>query len=360
MVIPVQIKDLIKQHGHITVAEMMQCAMSATPYSYYQKQDQLGKQGDFTTAPEMSQLFGEIIALWVIDRWYQMNCPTKTNLVELGPGQGTLMRDVLRVAKLVPEFYRSLEIELIDINPHFVKKQQAILQQFSDTTALKHLAAVQDIAKIPSIIIANEFCDSLPIKQYIKSQDLWYEVVVRLDSANEQLKFDQLIIKQELQTNLLQVYYNAVEGAIIEVSAQSQDIIRFISKHIKRYGGGALIIDYGYDINPLIRTHIQYSSTLQAIMKHQYCSVLDNLGTADLSAHVDFHELKTVARDIGINVQDTITQRDFLIDNGILLRSQLLNNKLPYNEAKIISRQVDRLISADKMGILFKVLSLCS
>lgn len=361
MIIHSQIKSLIKQKNHITVAEMMEYAISAVPGSYYQTQDKLGVQGDFTTAPELSQLFGEIIALWVIDQWYQMKRPSRINLVELGPGHGTLMRDLLNVAKLVPAFYQALTVELIEINPHFFEKQQAALKQFSNTNTLTPLARVQDIAKLPSIIIANEFFDSLPINQYIKNKDLWYEVIVCLDSTNEQLKFDKLLINQILQANLSQTYPNAIEGAIVEESTQSQDIIKFISQHIKLYGGASLIIDYGYDIKPSLRTFDQYPSTLQEVIDHQYCSVLENLCKADLSSHVDFYKLKTIARDIGINnIQGAITQRDFLISNGILLRSQLLQNKLPNNEASIISRQVDRLTSGTKMGLLFKVLSLYS
>lgn len=360
MIIHSQIKSLIKQKNHITVADMMEYAISAVSGSYYQTQDKLGAQGDFTTAPEISQLFGEIIALWVIDKWYQMKCPNRINLVELGPGHGTLMRDLLNVAKLVPAFYQALTVELIEINLHFIKKQQAALKQFSNTNSLMHLARVQDIAKLPSIIIANEFFDSLPIKQYIKNKDLWYEVIVCLASTNEQLKFDKLLINQILQANLLQTYPKAIEEAIVEASTQSQDIIKSISQHIQLYGGASLIIDYGYDIKPSLRTSDQYPSTLQAVMDHQYCPALENLGKADLSSHVDFDKLKTIARDIGIKTQGTITQRDFLISNGILLRSQLLQNKLPNNQAKIISRQVDRLTSTTKMGLLFKVLCLYS
>ncbi|CAF4195702.1 unnamed protein product, partial [Rotaria sordida] len=124
--------------------------MSATPSSYYQKQDQLGAQGDFTTAPEISQLFGETLALWVIDKWYQMKGPSRTNLVELGPGHGTLMRDLLKVAKLVPAFYQSLEVELIEINPHFAEKQQVALKQFKNL-GRADLSAHGDFNKLKTI-----------------------------------------------------------------------------------------------------------------------------------------------------------------------------------------------------------------
>ncbi len=354
-----QIISLLKQKGSIFVDEMMRQALTSHPYSYYQKQNHLGELGDFITAPEISQLFGEIIALWVIDSWYKMGSPPKINLVELGPGCGTLMRDLLNVAQLVPEFYQALRVELVEINPYFIRQQKSNLQQFWMSNTMRHLTQVQHIAEVPSIIIANEFFDALPIKQYIKDKNLWYEVTIT-SSIEARLQFAQAAINKERQNYLLQKHPNAIDGAIIEESLPARDIIQFISQHIGIYLGAALIIDYGYDIDPSARKAEQYTPTLQAIMNHQYADVLENLGKADLSSHVDFFELKTIAKSTGIEVSDILTQSDFLVSNGILLRRQLLYNKLPPNEAAIISRQVDRLISANKMGGLFKVLCLYS
>ncbi|XVN43209.1 MAG: SAM-dependent methyltransferase [Candidatus Rickettsia vulgarisii] len=438
-----KIKNLIKQNGYVTIDEMMLQAMSAVSDSYYQRQDHIGEQGDFITAPEISQLFGEIIGLWIIEQWYEIGCPKQTNLVELGPGQGTLMKDLLRVAKLIPEFYQFLQIELLEINPHFIEKQKTNLQEFSgdsyfnfSTTGcppresrdpekdinnvipkqvrddnamldsclrgedignendiesgndtqeeyaqnyhkLKHISSIKQISKIPSIIIANEFFDALPIKQYIKDSSLWHEKVVIIDNATNEMTFDKINISSHLQNYLQQQHPNANDGAIIEISPQSQDIMRFISEHIKQFNGAAVIIDYGYDIEPKARKNSQYNSTLQAIKDHHYASILETLGETDLSAHVDFYSLKTIEdtklssranvsqrgdlmrlpRELPHNY-DLLTQRDFLIKYGILLRSQTLQNKLPEIEAEIINRQVDRLINPNKMGELFKVLQI--
>lgn len=356
MPIDSKIRKLIEQNGSIKLDEMMLQVMSVNSSSYYQKQDKLGCLGDFTTAPEISQLFGEMIALWAIDQWHKMGCPRKTNLVELGPGQGVLMRDFLNVAKLVPEFYQSLSIELIEINPHFIKKQKTNLKLAG--LPIKHHTAIQYISKIPSIIIANEFFDAMPIKQYIKSKELWYESILIIDPTDGKIKFDKIELGKELQHYLLQEHSNAYDGAVIEESPKSLEIIKFISKHIMKFGGASLVIDYGYDIDPIKRMRNQYDPTLQAIKNHKYCPLLETLGEADLSAHVDFYALKTIGKDIGINVYGSITQRDFLIANGILLRSKLLQNKLPTIEANIIAKQVDRLIAPNKMGLLFKVLCL--
>ncbi|WP_375318636.1 class I SAM-dependent methyltransferase [Candidatus Tisiphia endosymbiont of Oplodontha viridula] len=356
MPIDSKIRKLIEQNGSIKLDEMMLQVTSISPSSYYQRQNKLGCLGDFTTAPEISQLFGEMIALWAIDQWYKMGCPQKTNLVELGPGQGVLMRDLLNVAKLVPEFYQSLSIELIDINPHFIKKQQTNLKLVG--LPIKHHTAVQYISEIPSIIIANEFFDAMPIKQYVKAKELWYESTLIIDPADGKIKFDKIEVSKELQRYLLQEHSNAHDGAVIEESPKSLEIIKFISQHIVKFGGASLVIDYGYDIDPIKRTRNQYNPTLQAIKNHKYYPLLETLGEADLSAHVDFYALKTVCSNMGVNVHGSITQRDFLISNGILLRSQLLQSKLPTIEANIIAEQVDRLIAPNKMGLLFKVLYL--
>lgn len=358
-----KVKNLIEQNGYITIDEMMLQAMSVHNNSYYRKQNNIGERGDFITAPEISQLFGEIIALWTIEQWYKIGCPKQTNLVELGPGQGTLMKDLLRVAKLVPEFYRSLQLELLEINPHFIEKQKTNLQNIP----LRHITSIKQITKIPSIIIANEFFDALPIKQYIKNDNLWYEIVLIINNTTDRLKFDKIEISKQLQNYLQKQHPCANNLAIIEMSPQSQDIMRFISEHINQFNGAALIIDYGYDIDPASRTKDQYNSTLQAIKDHNYTDILETLGKADLSAHVDFYALKMLGHlnhhyhsSQGKSPISVTTQREFLINYGILLRSQNLQNKLSQMEADLIERQVDRLINPNKMGELFKILSVNS
>lgn len=355
MPIDSKIKELIQQNGHVKIDDMMDEVMSLNPSSYYQSKDTFGYQGDFITAPEISQLFGETIALWAIDQWHKIGSPSAINIVELGPGQGVLMRDFLKVARLVPEFYQSLSIELIEINPHFIKQQNDNLKLTN--LPIRHHSSIEYIAELPSIIIANEFFDAMPIKQYIKSNGLWYEVVLVTDQKAGQLKFDKLAISQEVQNFLSQTHPNAGDGAIIEVSDKSLEIVKFITEHIMTFGGATLIIDYGYYIEPAQRRFNQYNPTLQSIKNHQYSSLFESLGEADLSAHVDFYALRTLMQNKGLMANQVISQRDFLIQNGILLRSEMLQNKLSKEEVKIIARQTDRLIGTEKMGLLFKVLS---
>ena len=349
-----KIRGLIEQNGSIKLDEMINEVMSLNPSSYYQNKETFGFQGDFITAPEISQLFGETLALWAIDQWYKIGCPSITNIVELGPGQGVLMRDFLNVARLVPEFYQSLSIELIEINNHFIKQQNHNLKLIN--LPIRHHRSIEYIAKIPSIIIANEFFDAMPIKQYIKNKSLWYEVVLITDPKDDRIKFDKLEISKELQHYLLTTHPNAYDDAIIEEAPKSLEIIKFITEHILTFGGATVIVDYGYYTEPLTRQSNEYNPTLQSIKNHQYHPLLEALGEADLSAHVDFYALRTLMCNMGLMTNQVMSQRDFLIQNGILLRSKTLQNKLAQEESDIIAKQVDRLIAPQQMGLLFKVL----
>ncbi|MCC8368647.1 MAG: class I SAM-dependent methyltransferase [Rickettsia endosymbiont of Oxypoda opaca] len=353
-----KIRQLIKESGYVSCDQLMREVLSLNPSSYYQHKDILGIEGDFITAPEISQLFGEIIGLWCIKEWQKIGCPSRINLIELGPGRGLLMRDLLRTAKLVPEFYQALTIELIEINPNFITCQQTNLQDIN--LPINHHTTIKDIVKTPSIIIANEFFDTMPVKQYIKVKELWYESVLVIEPIDNKIKFDKIAVNKNLQGHLLQTHLEANDGAIIEESYESIKIMQFISNHLKKFSGSCLVIDYGYDINPSRRTRYQYNATIQAIKNHKYYPLLESLGSADLSAHVDFYALKAVAKNTGLNISETMSQRDFLTQNGILLRSKILQDKIAPAQAAIIKRQVDRLISPSQMGTLFKVLQVSS
>jgi len=356
MSIESKIRQLIDQTGYITCDVLMQEVLQSNPTSYYKQVKSLANEGDFITAPEVSQLFGEIIGLWCIKEWQRIGCPKSLSLVELGPGRGLLMRDLLRTAKLVPEFYKALSIELIEINENFIAHQKSNLQNID--LPIKHRSFIEDIPKKPTIIVANEFFDAMPIKQYIKVKELWYERIFVVQPVDGRIKYDKISVNKQLQEYLLRTHVEAKDGAVLEESYKSIEIIKFIAEHIKKLSGSCLIIDYGYDLAPSNRTRHQYNPTLQAVKNHKYCPILENLGEADLSAHVDFYALKTVAKNSSMNVIDTISQRDFLIENGILLRKQTLQDKLNDEQAQIIEKQVERLISPKQMGTLFKVLQI--
>jgi len=354
MSVEYKIRQLIDQSGYITCDRLMEEVLHLNPTSYYRQTKSLAEEGDFITAPEISQLFGEIIGLWCIKEWQRIGSPKNLSLVELGAGRGLLMRDLLRTAKLVPEFYKALSIEIVEINENFIAHQKSNLQNFD--LPISWNASIEDIPKKPTIIIANEFFDAMPIKQYIKVKDLWYERIFVVQPVDGKIKYDKIIVNKQLQEYLLKTHLEAKDGAVLEESYKSIEIMKFIAKHLKRQKGSGLIIDYGYDINPSVRTRHQYNSTVQAVKNHKYYPILESLGEADLTAHVDFYALKTVAQNSRMEVINTISQRDFLIKNGILLRKQTLQDKLESEQAQLIERQVNRLISTTQMGELFKVL----
>lgn len=354
MAICFRIREIINKNGHIKIDEMMRQVLSMHFDSYYRSLTDIGANGDFITAPEISQVFGEIIGLWAIEKWQKAGCPTKLALVELGPGKGMLMSDLLKTAKIVPDFFKSVEIYLHDINPHFIKMQRDNLKKFN--LNIKWIESINDLPDLPIILIANEFFDSLPIKQFIKVKKEWFEHVFTFNPLSDELKYDRIAINDEIQTQLQLEHERATEGAVIEKSWESVEMMKHIANHIKKYSGYGLIIDYGYNIEAHQRSSYQYNSTLQAIKNHQYHPIIQSLGKADITAHVDFNELQQMLKDCGIQNQRFMTQRDFLLKYGIGLRFQLLKKNLRKEDSDILDHQLHRLTANNQMGELFKVL----
>lgn len=354
MAIDYKIRSIIKDFGHIKIDDMMREVLSINPNSYYRSTTSIGADGDFITSPEVSQLFGETIGFWVIGKWQELGCPKDFALVELGPGQGILMRDLMRVTKLVPEFTKAAQLFLYEINKNFIKKQKDNI-----SFAQQRMNWINDINQLPSkpcIIISNEFFDALPIKQYIKIRHTWYESVVICDPTDSLLKFDKIELNKALFNQLDNDHKNAQDGALIEESAESLEITRKIAIHLVKFGGACLTIDYGYNIELFERTRNQYNSTLQAVKNHQYHSIIDSLGEADLSAHVDFNALKNAALQKGIGNITISSQHDFLVNNGIIIREQQLKSKSSVDYTEILNNQLYRLIAKEQMGEIFKAM----
>lgn len=355
MPIDSNIRNIIKTAGYITVDNMMREVLSASSESYYKSTKNIGEKGDFITAPEVSQLFGETLGIWLTLEWQKLGSPQNFSILELGPGQGVLMRDLLRVAKLTSDLYHNSKIYLYDINPFFIQKQKENLSQADKE--IKWITKISDIPEIPTIVIANEFFDALPIKQFIKIKDLWYESILKINPVDSRIKYDKIQLHKALQNQLLNDHPTAYDGAVVEESIESLEITRFLAAHIFKNKGSALFIDYGYNIETPRRLGTQYNATLQAIKDHQYTSIIDSLGEADLSAHVDFQALKKSALEQGLINTSILTQAEFLRKHGIMERFQDLKKKAPeYSE--ILEYQVHRLISQKQMGTLFKTLEI--
>jgi len=337
----------INNEGSLTVAQFMEEALSNPRFGYYMKKDPLGVDGDFTTAPEISQMFGELLGLWCVVQWHSIGAPESFNLVELGPGRGTLMADMLRAGRAVPGFVDAAKVSLVETSPTLRKKQKELLRAYSP----RWLADISRLPDGPIIAIANEFFDALPIRQFERSEVGWHERHVAL-SEDKQLCF-QLSAPRGTLPLVPEEFHSAPPGSVVEVSPVSVAVTITLASRIREAGGAALIIDYGHRQSGI-------GDTLQAVKGHQYFPVLETPGEADLTAHVDFAVLADIARDAGIDAHGPITQAAFLEDLGIEARANSLQEKATPEQSEDITLSLERLTSTAEngMGHLFKVLAL--
>ena len=306
---------------------------------YYASRDPLGDEGDFITAPEISQMFGELIGLWLADLWVRMGARKYIHYVELGPGRGTLASDALRTAARY-EF---------NPNIHFVETSPALrpLQREAFPGVTHH----DDLSTLPTdaplLIVANEFFDALPIHQLIRSAQGWHERMVGLEDD----KFAFVAGDKPMDSVVPRSWASAPQGTMIETSPAASAVMAEISQRLVNQGGAALIIDYG-------ATELRAGSTLQALRDHKKVDVLSHPGQADLTAHVDFELLQDVAKANGADVMGLQMQGEWLQQMGIDTRLEALTRKNPGQKDKL-QRQRDRLVQDSQMGVLFKVLGVC-
>ena len=310
--------------------------------AYYASRDPLGRGGDFTTAPEISQMFGELLGLWLATRWLGDGCPTPFLLLELGPGRGTLLADALRATARVPGFHQALRLHLVETSPVLCNAQAKQLAAFSPIWHADLAGLPEDL---PVYVVANEFFDALPVRQFVKTTAGWRERYVIPPPAGGH---DWQVILQE--PTAPPPFPPLPEGSLWETSPAGQAIAQALATRIARTGGAAVLVDYGYE-GPAA------GETLQAVRGHQPWPVLRDPGHADLSAHVDFSALQTIATAAGCQAQ-LVPQGAFLHRQGIDMRlAQLLSAATPEQKAQLAAGY-RRLTAADAMGMLFKVLTL--
>lgn len=321
--------------------------MGAAVEAYYARGDVFGAKGDFTTAPEICQVFGEIIGLWAVIAWQQMGSPNPVRLVELGPGRGTLMKDALRAAKAVPAFLAAADVHMIERSTALRARQR---ESLGDRPAQWH----EDISEVPAgplLVIANEFFDALPIVQFERTPDGWYRRHVGLaDDGGFRFVLGPAASEEEI-AGLGPAFADAAPGAIAERSPASEAVAAALARRLATDGGAALIIDYGY-------TQSAPGDTLQALKGHTFHPPLDAPGTVDLTAHVDFARLAEAAKKAGSTAFEPVPQGRFLSSLGAEMRAKSLILKAQPEQAVQISSGLHRLIHPAEMGTLFKVLAL--
>ena len=353
MEIEIELINRIKEEGHISISDFMKLVLTQSKSSYYRSKNPIGEQGDFITSPEISQMFGEMIGIWVYQQWLKLG-KNHINLVELGPGNGSLTRDVIKVLSKT-DMQNKFSVRLFEINEELKNAQKESLRSIKQN--VNWIRELDEIENKQSIFLANEFFDALPINQYIKEKNTWKEFILKLSPGANQIIFDKKQVPDQLDEQFKYEYIHAKDGAIIEESIEALQIAKFLAQHAKKFDSAALIVDYGYDIKSQDRVSNQFYSTLQAIKEHKYVPILDKLGSCDLTAHVDFNKLKLAINSSGAKSFGTITQRDFLKSLGIDLRANILM-KLNPELKNILNSQLKRLTDKGQMGNLFKVLTI--
>jgi NADH dehydrogenase [ubiquinone] 1 alpha subcomplex assembly factor 7 len=329
------------------VSDYMALALGHPEYGYYRKADPLGRGGDFITAPEISQVFGEIIGLWCVVAWRQAGRPSPVHLVELGPGRGTLMADAMRAAGADPDFVAAADIHLVETSPALRKRQR---QSLPSLDATWH-DGIGTLPEGPCLYIANEFFDALPIDQYVKSSDGWHRRCIGLDPATGGLKFVVDPSAADTASIIPPCVDKAPAGSLFEHCSDGLEIASILGAHLAADGIAVLIIDYGH-------RRRNTGETLQAVHRHEYHDILRNPGEADLTAHVDFRALVAAAQSAGAVPFGPLSQREFLTTLGIEARTDKLAANQGTAEAKLLRSGCRRLIDAEGMGTLFAVLVL--
>lgn len=329
----------IRANGPISVATYMGLCLTDPRQGYYTGTDPLGTTGDFVTAPEISQMFGELLGFFCVNLWQQLKEPPSFTLLELGPGRGTLMQDALRAASRAEGFADAVHLQLFESNLALRAQQQERLGDYNPYWA-DEIDAVSDD---PLIVIANEFFDALPIRQFVKGEDGWHERLVGLRDDKRAFGLSPAALPDSA---LPAAVRGAEPGAVYEANVAAQDVMQRLGRRINAQSGALLAIDYGYE-------KTQTGETLQAVARHAFADPLADPGDADISAHVDFAALAVAAKSVGLTTAPLATQSYFLRHLGIEERADMLIKSNPQH-AETVRAALDRLTGTAQMGELFK------
>ncbi len=336
---------LIRSQGPLSVAQYMAEALNNPRYGYYASGDPIGRDGDFITAPEISQAFGELIGLWCASTWETMGRPSRVHLVELGPGRGTLMADALRAAAIVPDFRAAAALHLVELSEPLRAAQRRAL---AGAAAVWH-HRFDEIPDGPLLVIANELFDALPIRQFHRTAAGWCERCVGLTGDGSTLRF--VLAPDPVAGSLSGELADAAIGSVAEICPAGRVLAHDIGARVVSFGGAALIVDYG-------TTQPGAGETLQAVRRHRGHDVLESPGAADLSARVDFVALAAAAEGAGAAAYGPLEQGRFLAALGIRERIAALTKGCALAEAEALRSGAERLTDPAQMGSLFKVLAI--
>lgn len=329
----------IRAQGPITIAEFMTQCLLHPKHGYYATRDPFGTRGDFITAPEISQMFGEMLGLLVAQVWMDQGAPARFALAELGPGRGTLMADMLRATRRVPGFHDALALHLVEMSPVLRDAQARALRGFG----VQWHEDVTTLPQMPLFLVANEFFDALPIRQFLRIGTAWAERMIGIDGDGLRYGLSPASARPDLDARA-----DVLEGQMVETRAAADPIMAELAQRIDAHGGFALVIDYG-DWRSL-------GDTFQALRAHQPDDPLAHPGAADVTAHVAFAPLAAAAAPLQATA---LTPQGVLLQRlGIMARAQALAQNLAGAARAAHESATRRLTDAQEMGHLFKALGL--
>ena len=333
----------ISNNKHIPFDKFIDIALYHKKTGYYMKKNPFGKDGDFITAPNISILFSEMLAIWCIAFWEHLGYPKKINIIELGAGNGEMMYQMIKVFERFNKFRESSNYFILE-KSQFLKKIQ---KKKLNSHKITWLNSINKLKNGPNIFLANEFFDALPIKQFIKKNNKWYEKSIKKNNINK-YEFVNVItniknLEKKIEINL------SKNQKIIEFSPLTYDYLNIISKKINTFQGGLLIVDYGY-LKKKMR------DSLQSIYKHKFNNILDNFSKSDITYNLNFFLLKKIVKKLNLKVAGLTSQRNFLTRLGILNRAEILAKNLQFSKKADIYYRIKRLIDRNFMGELFKVM----
>ena len=339
-----KIINILKEKKSIPLDQFINISLYDNKFGYYIKKNPFGQEGDFITAPLISNLFGEMIAIWCVAFWEYIGKPKKILLVELGPGDGSLCKDLLKTFKQFKNFYNSLEINLLEISD----KLKTIQKVKINNKKVKWIKKIKEINCGPVIFLGNEFFDALPIKQVYKKKKLFFEKYVALSNDNKKVKFlhkkaNRSLVKRIQDLNLISV------GNTIEYPLVALKFLEDIAKKINKFDGALLAFDYGYKIQ-------KNQNTLQSIKKHKSVNLFSQPGHSDITSLINFSLFNKILKKNNLNVGKIINQNEFLKKMGIMERANILSKKMSFKEKVNMFYRLKRLLNPKEMGELFKVI----
>jgi len=339
-----KIINILKEKKSIPLDQFINISLYDKKFGYYQKKNPFGQNGDFITAPLISNLFGEMIAIWCVAFWEYIGKPRKILLVELGPGDGALCKDLLKIFKQFKSFYNSLEINLLEIS----NKLKTIQKIKINNKKVKWIKQIKEINYGPVIFLGNEFFDALPIKQIYKKKKLFFEKYVTLSSDNKKIKFLHKKASDNLIKHIQDLQLISI-GNTIEYPVEALKFLEAIAKKINKFDGGLLSFDYGYTIK-------KSKNTLQSVKKHKYTNLFLVPHHSDITSHLNFRLFHKILKKNNLDVKKITNQNEFLKKVGILERANILSRKMTFKEKANMFYRLKRLLDCREMGYFFKVL----